>query len=240
MVKITARQVEKAEERAAEQEGVRDKAAKTLEASPYSEVAAHSLTEASQLAAQLGASARELREKFEQQAAAEQAAATREEREKAAAKEIAAAGREMKGAVGALEAAAVGAQDGLVALMEAAEAYDALVELHAGVLEAAGLDLSGETGGGHRLLDTAVRVRGASYESTSPAAVLLWVARRVAEARLPQLNPTRGSLAALAGHGAWERRGDGLLGGVPAVKAVKHPEPPRLLNAYQAALAATK
>ncbi|AVH57777.1 MULTISPECIES: hypothetical protein [Streptomyces] len=238
MVKITARQVEKAEERAAEQERQRDAAGERLTAAPYSEVAAQELTEASQLAAQLRASARELREKFEEQVAAERSAASREEREKAAAAEIAAAGRELKTATGKLEAAAVQAQDALVALMQEAEGYDALVERHAGVLEAAGLGLDGETGGGHGLLDTTVRVRGVSYESLAPAGVLLWVARRVAEARLPQQNSTAAALTGLAGYGSWERRGDGLLACVPAVKAVKYPEPPRLLNADQVAAAA--
>jgi colicin import membrane protein len=239
-MKITARQVEKAEERATEQERVRDEAAKTLENSPYSDVAAQTLAEASQVAAQLRANARELRQTFAEQVAADQSAASREEREKAAVKEIAAAGRELKAAAAAMEAAAVVAQDGLVGLMQSVESYDALLERHAGVLEAAGLDLGGDTGGGHRLLDTMVRVGGASYVSAAPAAVLLWVAQRVAEARLPQLNPVRGALAGLAGHGAWERRDDRLLAKVPAVPGVVFPKGPRVVNAFQAQLAASK
>ncbi|MET7983016.1 hypothetical protein [Streptomyces sp. NPDC005281] len=234
MVKITERQVEKAEARAAEQEQAREAAAGVLDASPYSEFAAQELTEASQLAARLRANARELRQKFDEQVATERAATTREEREKAATREIAAAGRELKGAGAALEAAAVAAQEGLVALMVAAESYDALVDRHAGVLEAAGLGLDGETGGGHGLLNTTVRVRGAVYESLAPAGVLLWVADRVAEARLPSTSPVRASLAGLLGYRAWEQRGDDLMSGVPELKSVAHPEPPRVVNAYQA------
>ncbi|MET8098128.1 hypothetical protein ABZV29_16860 [Streptomyces sp. NPDC005236] len=234
MVKITARQVEKAEARAAEQEQAREAAAAVLDASPYSEFAAQELTEASRMAAQLRANARELRQKFDEQTATEQAAATREEREKVAAREITAAGRELKGAGAALEAAAATAQDGLVALMVAAEAYDALVDRHAGVLEAAGLGLDGETGGGHGLLNTTVRVRGSAYESLAPAGAMLWVADRVARARLPHMSPVRASLAGLLGYRAWEQRGDDLMSGVPKLKSVAHPEPPRLLNAFQA------
>ncbi|MFE2530420.1 hypothetical protein [Streptomyces sp. NPDC059371] len=234
MVKITARQVEKAEERAAEQEQAREAAAARLESAPYSEVAALELTEASQSAARLRASARELREKFDEQVAAEQAAATREEREKAAAKEITAAGKEMAAARKELEQSAEVAQQALVALMMATEAYDGLVVRHADALAAAGLGLDGETGGGRGLFTTTVRVRGTSYEGLAPAGALLWVADRVAEARLPHMSPVRASLAGLLGYRAWEQRGDDLMSGVPAVPVVKHPEPPRLVNAFQA------
>lgn len=239
-MQITAEMVAEAEAEVTEAERVRAMAEEALMEAPNSTVKSQALAAALQRVAQGRANARELGEAFEEQVAAERAAATREELEKAAAVEIRAADRELRAGVGALEAAAVRAQEGLVALMVAAGVYGELVERHAGVLEAAGLGLDGATGGGHRMLDTAVRVRGTSYESAAPAGVLLWVASRVAEARLPQLNPTRASLAGLAGYGAWERREDGLLSGVPAVPAVKFPEPPRLVNAFQAQLAARK
>jgi colicin import membrane protein len=240
MVKITARQVEKAEARAAEQEQAREAAAAALDAAPYSEFAAQELAEASRMSAQLRASARELREKFDEQVAAEQSAATREEREKAAAKEIAAAGKEMAAARKELEQSAEVAQRALVALMAAAEAYDGLVGQHADALAAAGLGLDGETGGGRGLFTTTVRVRGAAYEDLSPAGALLWVADRVAEARLPHMSPVRASLSGLLGYRAWEQRGDDLMSGVPEVLAVKHPELPRVVNSFQAQLAASK
>lgn len=234
MVKITARQVEKAEAQAAEQEQVREAAATRLDGLPYSEVAAQELTEASQLAARLRANARELRAKFEEQVAAEQAAATREERERAAGVQIAAAGKELKAARGKLEDAAEVAQRALVALMVAAEAYDGQVVRHAGVLEAAGLGLDGATGGGSGLFTTTVRVRGAAYESLAPSGALLWVADRVAQARLDSMHPVRASLAGLLGYRVWEQRGDDLMSGVSELAVVQHPQAPRLVNAFQA------
>jgi hypothetical protein len=237
-MEITAEMVAAAEAEVTEAERVRDEAEVVLMESPNSTLRAQELAGALKRVAQARTNARELGEARAAHLAAEQAAATREERETAAAKEIAAAGKELKAAAGVVEKAAEVAQGALVALMVATETYDGLVARHADVLAAAGLGLDGATGGGRGLLDVTVRVRGAAYESLVPAGALLWVADRVAQARLSPVHPVRASLAGLLGYRAWEQRGDDLMAGVPEVPAVKHPEPLRVVNALQAMQAA--
>lgn len=233
-MQITAEMMTEAETEVAEAEQARTTAEEALMESPNSTVKAAELTAVLKRVAQCRTNAREVREAFEAQVAAEQAAATREEREQAAGVQIAAAGKEMKAARSKLEDAAEVAQRALVALMVAAEAYDGQVVRHAGALEAAGLGLDGATGGGSGLFATTVRVRGRAYESLAPSGALLWVANRVAQARLESMHPARASLAGLLGYRAWEQRGDDLMSGVSALAVVQHAQPPRAVNSFQA------
>jgi colicin import membrane protein len=233
-MQITAEMVTEAETEVAEAEQARTTAEEALMESPNSSVKAAELTAALKRVAQCRANARELREVFDARVAAEQAAGTREKREQAAGVQIAAAGKEMKAARSKLEDAAEVAQRALVALMVAAEAYDGQVVRHAGALEAAGLGLDGATGGASGLFATTVRVRGVAYESLAPAGALLWVADRVAQARLAPMSSVRASLAGLLGYRVWEQRGDDLMSGVSELAVVKHPQPPRVVNSFQA------
>ncbi|MEU5112019.1 hypothetical protein AB0G64_11000 [Streptomyces longwoodensis] len=233
MTQITAEMVAAAEAEVTAAEQARTEAEAALMESPTSTVKATELTAALRRVAQARANAAELRQAHAEQIAAERAAATREELEKVAAKDIAAAGKELKAARGRVEEAAEAAQRALVELMRQTDAYDDVVQRHAGVLAGQGLDLAGESGGGSSFGGSTVKVRGAVYESAGAGAVLACVAHRVAEARLPYPNYMVGVLQYNCGRLVPEDRGDGLLSGLPAVERVKFPEPPLLRSALQ-------
>lgn len=239
-MRITAEMVAEAEVEVTEAERVRAAAEEALMDAPNSTVKATGLAAALRRVAQGRSNARELRGAFEEQVAAERAAATREEREKAAAKDIAAAGRALKVAREELEKAAVAAQAGLVDLMKAAEAYDAQVEQHAETLVAQGLDVVGDSGGVARFQGWVVKARGAVYESAGSGAVLACLVHRVAAARLPYPNYMVGVLEYSVGRLVPEDREDGLFGKLPALERLAFPEPPRAVNAFQAQHAARK
>lgn len=238
MVKITEQQVGQAEAKAAEKERERDEVAKQLEQSPYSEVAARTLAEASPLAAQLRASAREMRVAYEAQVAAEQAAADRGQLEKAAAREIRAAEQAVKASSNALAEAAVEAQKALVRLVEATAGHREVIAAHADALAGKGLDLSGEGPGGQRTVldEPKLRVGGAVYEQVDPGAVAAWLLRRVAEARLSHQHYLVGVLMGAAV--TVEQRAAEVVAAVPEPDRVEWPALPRLVNAFQTMLAA--
>jgi hypothetical protein len=215
MVKITAEQVEQAEVRAAEKERERDAAARALEVSPYSELAALGLAEVSPVAAQLRASARELRAAFEEQVAAERAAADRGQLEKAAAVEIREAGRDLEERRQGLLEALAAAQGALVGLLAAGGAYNAAVEAQAKALEGVGLGFAGgESGGDRTVLNRyRVKVRGLVYEPVEPGLLAGWVLQRVAARFLGRFDHVAAQLE-------WVRRtveneSAGLLADVP-------------------------
>ncbi|MFE5218405.1 MULTISPECIES: hypothetical protein [unclassified Streptomyces] len=231
MITITAADVEQAESQAAAAERERVALELELKAKPFSEITGRKLTDASMQAAQLAARATTLREQHEREVAAKRE--SREELEKAAAKDVVAAGKDLKAARGRLEDAAEAAQRALVELMRQAEAYDVVVGQHADVLVGRGLDLGGESGGGRSFDGASVKVRGTVYESAGAGAVLVHVAHRVAEARLPYPNHMVGILEYNCGRLVPEERGDGLLSGLSRVEPVVYPEVPPLRSAMQ-------
>lgn len=220
---ITIEQVTAEEDRAEAAGRERTEAERKLSESPYSELAALTLTEKSKSAAQLAASARELRQAYTQQMDAERAAADRGALEKDAAKQIGQAGKELDAAKGKVAAAAESAQAALVGLLDATAAYNAVVATHAAGLAAAGLDLEGgQTGGGKRTYGPAVRVRGMWSMTADPDGVAAWVLHRVARARLPRINRLTGLLD--FSRLAMDGRPDGLCSGVSAPAKLAHPE----------------
>jgi colicin import membrane protein len=228
MVSITAEMVAAAEVEVTEAEQVRAVAEEALMESPNSTLKAQELASALRRVAQARTNARELREERERQVSAERAAATREELEKAAAKEITAAGRALKAVREELEAKAAEAQAGLVALMEAAEAHDRLVQHYAESLAAQGLGVDGDSGGASGFEGWTVRARGAEYRTAGSGSVLACVAHRVAEARLEYPSVMVGLLEYNAGRVVPEEREDGLFGKLPAPGRRVFPEVPRL------------
>ncbi|MEU0035127.1 hypothetical protein [Streptomyces sp. NPDC006333] len=228
MVSITAEMVAAAEAEVTEAEKVRAEAEEALMESPNSTLKAQELAGSLKRVAQAKANVRELREAREQQITAERNVATREEREKAAAKEITAAGKALKGAREELEAAAVAAQAGLVALMEAAEVHDALVQQHAESLAEQGLGVDGDSGGAENFGGWTVRARGVEYRTAGSGSVLACVAHRVAEARLDYPSVMVGLLEFNMGRVVPEGREDGLFGKLPAPSRRVFPQSPRL------------
>ncbi|MEU0783279.1 hypothetical protein ABZ341_17110 [Streptomyces sp. NPDC006173] len=228
MVSITAEMVAAAEAEVTEAERVRLLAEEALMDAPNSTLKAQELAAALRRVAQGRSNARELGEERGRQVSAERAAATREELEKAAAKEITAAGRALKSVREELESAAVAAQDGLVALMQAAEVHDALVRQHAESLAGQGLGVDGDSGGGSGFEGWTVKVRGTTYRSAGSGSVLACVAHRVAEARLEYPSVMVGLLEYNMGRVVPQEREDGLFGKLPAPARRVFAEVPRL------------
>lgn len=225
---VTDEQVRQAEGKATKAEGDRDAAARELEASPYSEVASMKHAEASRLAAQLRASARELRETYERQVEEERRRTARPVLEKAAEAEIRAAGREMDGLRRALVETVVQAQVALVALADAGVAYNVALAGHVRALAEAGLDFSGGESGGERSLLNVdrLKVKGQEYHPVDPGSVGAWALRRVAEARLSSYHHLVPGLEWL--WRAVNADSPDLADRVPLPPAKKFPEPPRL------------
>lgn len=196
---ITLEQVtaEEARAKAASQE--RAEAERKLSESPYSEQAALNLTEASKRAAQISASAREMRQAYDAQTTPAQAEAERRRMEKAAAAEIGAAGKELEERRKAMEKAAEVAQKALVELLDAAFAYNGAVGTHAKVLTAKGLGVSllgprPSTGGGQGLGGPVVVLDREQWTQVDAGAVAVWVVHRVGAARLPSMHPVSAHL----------------------------------------------
>ncbi|MEU0428516.1 hypothetical protein ABZ235_33930 [Streptomyces canus] len=227
VVLITDEQVQKAEQMAAQQEEVRDQAAKALEREPLSELKAMKHTEETRRAAQLRASARELRQAYEKQVEEERRRADRPVLEKAAAGEIRAAGADIAARWKAVVAAVEAAQAGLVALLDAGVAYNDAIEGHAETLAAAGLDFGGGASGGERsVIGTArLKVKGQEFTPLSLVETLSWVQHRVALARLSGEHP-------LALSRSWQadcfEREHSELAAVPSPPAKKFPAPLRM------------
>ncbi|WP_326787859.1 hypothetical protein [Streptomyces sp. NBC_00151] len=235
---VTEEQVQQAEAKASAAEEERDAAARGLELSPYSDVASMKHSEASRLAAQLRANARELRLAWEQQVEEEKRRASRPELEKAAATEIRAAGRDMDVRWKVLVEAVTAAQAALVVLADAGVAYDEALAGHVEVLATAGLDFNGGGSGGERSMLGAdrLKVKGREFHPVEAGLLAAWALRRVAEARL---SPNHHLVHGLE----WQCRGVDLthpeLGEqVKAPTAKTFPAPLRLANAFQAELAA--
>ncbi|MEU0433720.1 hypothetical protein ABZ153_19170 [Streptomyces sp. NPDC006290] len=231
---ISEEQVQQAEAKAAAAEGERDATARGLESSPYSDVASMKHSEASRLAAQLRANARELRLAWERQVEEEKRRASRPELEKAATAEIRAAGRDMDVRWKALVAAVSAAQGALVALADAGVAYEETLAGHVDALAAAGLDFNGGDSGGERsVLGTdRLKVKGREFHPVDVGGVAMWALRRVVEARLSPYHPLAVGLE-------WQclavdQSHPELSKQVKAPTAKAFPEPPRLVNAYQA------
>ncbi|MET8134667.1 hypothetical protein ABZV24_22390 [Streptomyces sp. NPDC005251] len=225
---ISEEQVQQAEAKAVATEEERDAAARGLESSPYSDVAAMKHSDASRLAAQLRANARELRLAWEQQVEEELRRASRPELEKAAADQIRAAGREMDAQWKAVVEAVAAAQAALVVLADAGVAYDEALAGHVDVLAGAGLDFGGGDSGGERSIIGAdrLKVKGREFHPVDGGSVAMWVLRRAVEARLSPYHPLAVGLE-------WQCRGVELthpeLGKqVKAPAAKVFPEPPRL------------
>jgi hypothetical protein len=235
---ITIEQVTGVEAQAAEAEQQRGAAERALTAAPYSELAALNLTEASKKAAQLSASARELRQAYEEQVAEERAAADHESLEKAAAPLIEAARKELEAARKRLVARVDAAQKVIVELMDEAAAYNQVVAAHADALDAAGLGLKAgwqtQTGGHQRVTGPVVRIKGREYEQADPGLVVVWTTHRVGAARLPDMHPVAGALGFFAGCQAIEAQAATLFAGLATPKKVQY-EPIRWLNAGSAA-----
>ncbi|MFE1882665.1 hypothetical protein [Streptomyces diastatochromogenes] len=227
-VQITEEQVRDAETRAEAAEEARVVAARKLEASPYSDVAAMEHAEAARAAAQQRANAREIRQAYQVQLEEERRRASRPALEKAAAVEIRQAGQDMDGRRKALAEAAAAAQAALVALADAGVAYNEGLAGHVQVLAGAGLDFGGGESGGERSVINVdrLKVKGQEYHPVDPGAVAVWVLRRVVEARLSSYHPMVATL-----EWTWRdvnARQPALVQKVPAPPAKAFPEPPRL------------
>lgn len=232
-MRITEQQVEQAEQRAVEQEGLRDAAAEALGANPYSDMAALKHTEESRLAAQLRANARELRAAYTEQVEEERRRASRPALEKAAAAEIAAAGAEMAEREAVLVEALEGAQEALVHLVAATAAWNAAVEAHTDVLGGAGLDIRGGDAGGERtaLGQARLKLGGRVFEPVNEGAVTAWVARRVVESRVSDRHHLLGAL-----HGAAlavEQKAPAVVAEVSAPERVRRPKAYGLADALR-------
>ncbi|MFJ3024084.1 hypothetical protein ACIPH4_24530 [Streptomyces tendae] len=226
MVEISELQVRQAEAAAVEQERVRAEASAVLEAHPYSEMAALKLTEESRLAAQLRANAREMREAWEAQLTEEKRRASRPELEKAAAAEMRAARTEMSGLEKGLVEALKVAQEALVGVVSAGEAYTEAVGRHADVLAAAGLDYrEGETGGERDVLGGArLKADGREYVPVASGSLMAWLVLRVIEARVSQYHHLNGVLSGTAR--AAGQQAPRAVDAVPAPRRMKRPEAP--------------
>lgn len=229
VVSIKLEQVEAAEARAEEALAARAKAQGALDASPYSELRALELGQASSAAAQLAASARELREAYERQVVAERAATDRKTLEKAAAAEIEAASADVEAARLEILAKAEAAQVAVYELLDVALAYNGRVRSHAATLAAAGLGFKGtraETGGDETMQGALVRIKGRDYPETDVGSVAIWVTHRVGEARLPDILPIAGALKFFPGVYAVEEMARELLPELSAPKRVGWAPPP--------------
>lgn len=230
VVSIKLEQVEAAETRAEAAASAREKAQAALEASPYSELRALELGQASSAAAQLAASARELREAYERQVIAERAATDRKTLEKAAAAEIEAAATDVEAARLEILSKAEVAQAAVYELLDAAMSYNARVRSHAGTLAGAGLGFKGkraETGGDETMQGALVRIRGRDYPEADAGGVAIWVTHRVGEARLPDILPIASALKYFPGVYAVEQMAGELLPELSAPKRVEWAQPPR-------------
>lgn len=240
---ITIDQVTVAEKQAEEATQERGAAERKLSENPYSELAALNLTEASKRAAQLGASARELRKAYEDQVEAERAAADRETLEKAAAVDIAAAGKAVESARKALVERIEDAQRALTALMDGAFTYSKVVGDHAAALEAKGLNLAGghtvHTGGGNNLTGPILRIKGKNYVHVDAGGLAVWVTHRVGAARLPELHPAAGALQFFPGVQAVQQ-GAEVFGQVAQPKKLAYEAVPSLRSAVAATAAGRK
>ncbi|MEU1518301.1 hypothetical protein ABZ490_40190 [Streptomyces sp. NPDC005811] len=226
-VQVSEQQVVQAEARAREAAESREAAARRLEASPYSDVAALEHSEAARMAAQLQANAREMRETHAHQVEEERRRASRPELEKAAAAEIRAAGQEMDAARKALVKAAVEAQAALVVLADAGVSYNEGLARHVQVLSAAGLDFFGESGGERSVLGVdRLKVKGEEFHPVAPGSVAVWLVRRVVEARLSPLHHLVSALEWLWRSVNLDSPEMGRL--VPEPPAKKFPKPLRL------------
>ncbi|USQ86977.1 hypothetical protein NFX46_26640 [Streptomyces phaeoluteigriseus] len=228
MIRISDEQVAQAEARAAQQEQVRDDAARALEGNPLSELKALKHTEETRRAAQLRASARELRAAYDRQVEEEMRRVSRPELEKAAASEIRLAEQEMGARRKALTEAAVAAQAALVALVDAGVSYNEGLTAHVRVLAKAGLDFGGGDSGGTRSILNVdrLKVKGQEYHPLDPGSAAVWVLRRVVEARLSRHHPMVPGLewtwrSVNASHPEFEQR-------VPSPPVKSFPEPPRM------------
>ncbi|MFI0964647.1 hypothetical protein ACH4S8_25105 [Streptomyces sp. NPDC021080] len=235
---ISKEQVEQAEAKASAAEDERDVATRELESSPYSELASMKHTEAARLAAQLRANARELRLAWERQVEEEKRRASRPELEKAAAAEIREAGRDMDARWKVLVEAVSAAQAALVALADVGVAYDEALAGHVEVLAGVGLDFNGGGSGGERSMLGAdrLKVKGREFHPVEPGLLAAWALRRAAEARL---SPNHHLVHGLE----WQCRGvdlthPELAQQVKAPAAKVFPAPIRVVNAFQAELAA--
>ncbi|SMF64575.1 hypothetical protein [Streptomyces sp. Amel2xC10] len=234
MIIISDEQVAQAEALAAQQEQVRDDAGRALEADPHSELKALKHTEETRRAAQLRASARELRLAWERQVEEERRRASRPELEKGAAGQIREAGRDMDARWKAVVEAVTAVQAALVVLADAGVAYEEALAGHVDVLAAAGLDFNGGDSGGERsVLGTdRLKVKGREFCPVDVGGVAMWVLRRVVEARLSPYHPLVRGLE-------WQCRGveqahPELAGQVKAPAAKVFPEPLRLADVLQA------
>lgn len=232
-MRISEQQVEAAESRAAEQEGLRDAAAEELGANPYSDMAALRLTETSQLAAQLRANAREMRGAFERQVEEERRRASRPALEKAAGPAIRAAGAEVVEREAGLVQAVERAQSALVDLLLAGGAYNAAVGSHAEALAAAGLDTRGEVGGERTLLgEHRLVVGGEVFEGVDAGHLAAWVLRRVVDARMPHHFLVNGLMGVAVGA---EQRVPRVVGAVSRPGQVPAPRQRLLADALRGA-----
>lgn len=227
MIRISDEQVAQAEARAAQQEQVRDDAARALEGDPLSELKALKHTEETRRTAQLRASARELREAYGRQVEEEKRRASRPELEKAAAGVIRLAEEEMGARWKALTEAAVAAQAALVGLVDAGVSYGEGLAAHVQVLAGAGLDFRGGEAGGEQsvLGEDRLRLRGREFYPLDPAVVAAWLLRRAVEARQSPQHPL--SLALQWSAMGLETAQPELVKAVPLPRAKKFPEPPR-------------
>ncbi|MFF9153835.1 hypothetical protein ACF1AB_16580 [Streptomyces sp. NPDC014846] len=230
-VQITEEQVQQAEARAEQAEAVRAQAARKLEASPYSDVAALEHTEAARTAAQQRANAREIRAKREEQLEEERRRVSRPELEKSAAAEIRAAGRQMDQLHKAFVEAVAQTQAAVVQMIDAGVAYNEGLAGHVQVLVEAGLDFrGGESGAEVSLLGSdRLKVKGREFCPYDPGSVAGWVLRRAAEARLSEFNGLVGLLMWL--WQAVESEHPELVQQVGAPAAKKFPEPLRIQRA---------
>jgi hypothetical protein len=223
---ITIEQVSVSEQRAKDAEKERSAAADALQESPYSELAAVTLAEKAKVAAQLGASARELREEYDRQVVAERASADRGVLEKAAETQIATAARELEAARLALAKRAETAQKALVDLMDQALAYNRLVASHAEVFAEQGLTFrpgeQKQTAGGQNVEGDFVAIKGRHYALADAGGVAVWVLHRVGAARLPDLHPVAGALQFFPGCQCIEAQADSLFDGLSRPKKLDY------------------
>lgn len=226
-VQITEQQVEQAEARARSAEEERDAAARNLEASPYSDVAAMEHAEAARTAAQQRANAREIRQAYEAQLEEERRRASRPELEKAAVAAIRAAGQDMDGRRKALAEAASAAQAALAVLADAGVSYNEALAGHVQVLAEAGLDFGGGESGGERssLGTDRLKVKGREFYPLEPGSVAALVLKRALQARLSPQHALGLSLQWVVM--GLEREQPELVKAVPLPPAKQFPEPLR-------------
>lgn len=231
---ITAEQITAADTAAAAAEKQLAAAQAAVVANPYSDVTAHKMVTAAQHAARNTANARELREEWDRQCAAQQAAATWEQREKAAAPQIRQAAAELGRSRDTARAAITAAQDALVAAFNAVQAHDVVVARHAAELDTAGLTI--ENGQDHATGTRVgeVRIRGDWHQPADAGDVAAWLLHRVTEARLPASHHLTHVLGNGGGRGCVDNRRDALVTGLPGVRALTYPKPVLLADVLAA------